>query len=241
MTPFASWRRQHAGHHNTWNNIDRRESGIDIYSSCLTVAEYRAKGPLDRALYRASRHPLFANLLLPPFIFTLLYRFPFDIPKSWSRERRAVHVTTVGLVVVLAGLCWMLGYQQVAAVQLSGLAFAAIVGTCMFSVQHRGVRTHWFRERAWNRTDAALEGTTYLELPAVLHWFTGNIGFHHIHHLNPAVPNYRLKECHEQIASLREMPTMSLLGAFHSIQLALWDEKQRRMVSFGAAARDATA
>src|SRR5690606_12717199 len=110
MTPFQMWRRQHAQHHAVWNNLDRRDSGLDIYSSCLTVAEYRRLSPRARRNYRLVRHPLVANLLLPPIVFILLYRLPFDAPKDWRRERRAVHLTNAALAAIFVGLGLAFGF-----------------------------------------------------------------------------------------------------------------------------------
>jgi omega-6 fatty acid desaturase (delta-12 desaturase) len=239
LTPYASWRRQHAGHHGVWNDLDRRQSGADIYSSCLTVAEYRALSQRQRWWYRTTRHPLVDNLLLPPLIFILLYRLPFDMPKSWRRERRMVHLTTLGLVAVLGGLGLALGYERVAAVQLPVFVLAAIIGVWLFSVQHRGERTRWSRHEAWDPTSAALQSSTYLRLPAVLQWFTGNIGFHHVHHLNPRVPNYRLQECHERIAALCDVSMCSIWDGLRALGFVLWDEDRDKMVTFREAAREA--
>jgi len=237
LTPYPSWRRQHAGHHGVWNDLDRRYSGADIYSSCLTVEEYRALSPGQRWRQRALRHPLVSNLLLPPLVFTLLYRFPFDMPKSWRRERRAVHLTTLAVVVLLAGLGLLLGYERVAAVQLPVLVLAAIVGVWLFSVQHRGKKVQWRRHGDWDAVTAALQSSTYLRLPPVLQWFTGSIGFHHVHHLNARVPNYRLQECHEQIPALREVPVVSFREGLRAWRFVLWDEVRDRMVSFREADR----
>ncbi len=231
LTPYASWRRQHAGHHGVWNDLDRRQSGADIYSSCLTVAEYRALSPGRRWWYRATRHPLIANLLLPPFIFLLLYRVPFDMPKSWRRERLLVHLTSLSIIAILGGLGLAFGYDRVAAIQLPVLIVAAIIGVWLFSVQHRGEQTRWSRHDAWDPTSAALRSSTYLRLPAVLRWFTGNIGYHHVHHLNPRVPNYRLQECHERIAALCNVPACSFLDGIRALRFVLWDEGRGRMVT----------
>jgi omega-6 fatty acid desaturase (delta-12 desaturase) len=239
LTPYASWRRQHAGHHGVWNDLDRRQSGADIYSSCLTVAEYRALSPRRRRWYRTTRHPFVANLLLPPLIFTLLYRLPFDMPKSWRLERRMVHLTTLALVVALGGLGLALGYERVAAVQLPVMVLAAIIGVWLFSVQHRGEKTRWSRHDAWDPTSAALQSSTYLRLPAALHWFTGNIGFHHVHHLNPRVPNYRLQECHERIATHCDVPILSFREGLRALRFVLWDEDRDRMATVRDAARGA--
>ncbi|MEO3431354.1 fatty acid desaturase [Pelagibius sp. CAU 1746] len=240
LTPYASWRRQHAGHHGVWNDLDRRQSGADIYSSCLTVAEYRALSPGRRWWYRTIRHPLISNFLLPPFIFLLLYRVPFDMPKSWRRERLMVHLTSLSLVVVLGGLGLALGYDRVAAIQLPVLIVAAIVGVWLFSVQHRGEQIRWNRHDAWDPVSAALRSSTYLRLPAILRWFTGNIGYHHVHHLNPRVPNYRLRECHERIAALCNVPACSFLDGVRALRFVLWDERRGRMVTFREASSSET-
>jgi len=232
LTPYASWRRQHAGHHGVWNDLDRRQSGADIYSTCLTVAEYQALNSRARWWYRTTRHPLVANVLLPPLIFTLLYRLPFDMPKSWWQERRVVHLTNVALLAALGGLGLLLGYERLIAVQLPVLVLAAIIGVWLFSVQHRGERMRWLRHDAWDPISAALRSSTYLRLPAVLQWFTGNIGFHHVHHLNPRVPNYRLQECHERIATLCDVPMMSFREGLRAVRYVLWDEGRDRMVTF---------
>jgi omega-6 fatty acid desaturase (delta-12 desaturase) len=239
LAPYASWRRQHAGHHGIWNDLDRRQSGADIYSSCLTVAEYRALKPAERWCYRTTRHPLVANLVLPPLVFLVLYRFPFDMPPEWRRERLAVLLTNLALVALIAAAGLVLGFGRVAQVQLPVMVLASIAGVWLFSVQHRAENTRWLRHGTWSATAAALEGSTCLRLPAVLQWFTGNIGFHHVHHLNPRVPNYRLQECHERIAALREVPTLSLREGLRAWRFALWDEERGRMATFRDAAREA--
>jgi omega-6 fatty acid desaturase (delta-12 desaturase) len=236
LAPYASWSRQHAGHHGVWNNLDRRQSGADIYSFCLTVAEYRALGPWSRRWYRLTRHPIVANVLLPPLIFMLLYRLPFDMPRSWRRERSAVHLTNLTLVCLLGGLGALVGFGRLAAVQVPVMVVASIIGVWLFSVQHRGESTRWLRRSDWNSTAAALDGSTCLRLPAVLQWFTGNIGFHHIHHLNPRVPNYRLEECHRANADLLRVPSLSFWGGLRALRFVLWDEDRGRMVTDAAVA-----
>ncbi len=231
LTPYANWRRQHAGHHGIWNDLDRRDNGVDIYSSCLTVQEYRALPPRQRWLYQLTRHPVVANLLLPPVVFLGLYRIPFDAPKDWQRERRAVYVTDAALLALIAGLGGTLGFGAVAAVQLPVMILAAIVGVWLFSVQHRFEDAWWARHDRWHSADAAMHGSSFLNLPPVLRWFTGNIGFHHVHHLNPRVPNYRLQACHERIAPLVTVPELSLWQGLRATRCVLFDEAEARMVS----------
>jgi omega-6 fatty acid desaturase (delta-12 desaturase) len=232
LAPYASWSRQHAGHHAIWNDLDRRQTGADIYSSCLTVAEYRALSPLRRLWYRTTRHPLVANILLPPLVFLCLYRMPFDAPRKWRHERRAVHITNVALVAMFGGLGLLFGFGEVAIVQVPIMVFASIIGVWLFSVQHRGKTTQWARHDDWDAISASLQGSTYLRLPAVLQWFTGNIGYHHVHHLSPRIPNYQLQECHESIPALRDVPTLSFRDGLRAVQFVLWDEERSRMVTF---------
>jgi acyl-lipid omega-6 desaturase (Delta-12 desaturase) len=231
-TPYANWRRQHAQHHGMWNNLDRRQSGADIYSSCLTVQEYHALPPWRRRLYRLGRHPLVANLLLPPLIFMLLYRVPFDTPAAWSRERHSVWATNLAILLLFIVGSMLLGLRQMLLVQIPVMVAASIIGVWLFSIQHRFERALWVRQSGWNATTASLEGASFLRLPKVLQWFTGNIGFHHIHHLNPRVPNYRLQECHKTVPGLASVPTLSLIDGIRALHLALWDEERGKMVRF---------
>jgi omega-6 fatty acid desaturase (delta-12 desaturase) len=233
LTPYAFWRRQHARHHGSWNNLDRRAaSGLDIYSSCMTVAEYARLGRWRRRLYRLSRHPVVLHLVLPPAVFLLLYRIPFDAAKGWRRERRAVYVTNLALACLFAGLGLAIGFGRVLAVQLPIMVVASIIGVWLFSVQHRFEHTLWVHNANWSFTEAALCGSSYLRLPRILQWFTGNIGFHHIHHLNPRIPNYRLEDCHGMIRGMEAAPILTLRAAITTLRYALWDENLRRMVSF---------
>ncbi|WP_299437069.1 fatty acid desaturase [uncultured Rhodospira sp.] len=231
LAPYRSWRRQHAGHHGVWNDLDRRDRGADIYSSCLTVTEYRALSPWGRVWYRATRHPIVANILIPPLVFLILYRLPFDTPREWRQERRAVFVTNLALVAMVGGLGLLLGFGTVAAVQLPVMISAAIIGVFLFSVQHRGDTVDWMRHAEWDSIAASLQSSTYLRLPAALQWFTGNIGFHHVHHLNPRIPNYRLQACHEAIPALRGVVPVSLQDGFRAVRSVLWDEDRGSMVT----------
>lgn len=235
LTPYANWRRQHALHHANWNNLDRRESGADIYSTCLTTAEYRALPLGKRLVYRLVRHPLIALVLLPPLVFLAVYRVPFDTPPSWRRERLSVHFTNLALVALFTTMGLTLGFGAVALVQLPIMVVAAIIGVWLFSVQHRFDGTAWFRRATWSAQAASLQGTSYLRLPGLLRWFTGNIGYHHVHHLNARIPNYRLAACHDANAALRDVPTLGLGAALRSSACWLWDEEQGRMVTFAAA------
>ena len=236
LTPYAFWRRQHARHHGSWNNLDRRAaSGLDIYSSCMTVAEYRALRRWRRGIVRLTNHPIVANLLLPPVLFILLYRTPFDAAKGWRRERYALYLTNIALAGLIGGLGTVLGYDRVVAVQLPIMIVASIAGVWLFSVQHRFEHTLWASETSWDFTVAALRSTSHLHLPRILQWFTGNIGFHHVHHVNPRIPNYRLEECHNANLVFQSVPKLTLHAALRGLRHKLWDGELKRLVSFRSA------
>lgn len=232
LAPYAHWRRQHAGHHANWNNLDRRESGADIYSACLTVAEYRALTPRQQFFYRLWRHPAMANVLFPPLVFLLLYRTPFDTPKTWTRERRSVWTTNLAILAVFLALGLTLGFVHVLMVQLPIVFVTTVTGVWLFSVQHRFEDARWLRKDDWNFAEAALTGSSYLVLPGLLQWITGNIGFHHIHHLSQRIPNYRLAACHYSNPQLYPERPLSLARALSAGRLTLWDESLRRLVRF---------
>jgi omega-6 fatty acid desaturase (delta-12 desaturase) len=235
FTPYANWARQHAAHHANWNNLDRRSAGSDIYSACLTVREYLALTPGRRFLYRLPRHPLIANILLPPLVFLLLYRVPFDTPRDWVRERWSVHLTNAALAVLFGTLVVLIGWREVLLVHLPVMVVASILGVWLFSLQHRFETSRWLNHGDWSFVEAALEGSSYFQLPKVLHWLTGNIGFHHVHHLNPRVPNYRLSACHDAVQALRPVRSLSLWGGLRAPLLTLWDEQRGRLVRFADA------
>jgi omega-6 fatty acid desaturase (delta-12 desaturase) len=235
LTPYSHWRRHHNVHHGHWNNLDRRELGLDLYATCLTVAEYQALSLWGRFSYRAVRHPILAHVLLPPLVFLFLYRIPFETPKSWSRERRSVYGTNLAVAALLATLMLALGVREVLLVQVPVIALTSMMGVGLFSLQHRFDGTLWTRQNAWDVVPASLEGSSYFKLPRLLQWFTGNIGFHHVHHLSPRVPNYRLEACHNAIPALKAVKSLSWRESLRAIRLTLWDEAHGRMISFAEA------
>lgn len=231
LTPYSMWRRQHAGHHAHWNDLDSRLSGIDIYSTCLTVNEYRALPTWRRALWRTMLHPAVSLLLLPPLVFFIIFRLPFDTPPSWTHERWAVQGTNLALLCMFAALGVCLGFRDVLLVQLPTSTIASIIGVWLFSLQHRFERSLWARHDAWTPLAASIQGSSYLHLPRVLQWFTGNIGFHHIHHLDPRIPNYRLEACHHAHPVFARATILTVRrGALLSSLYCLWDEESKIMV-----------
>lgn len=236
LTPFTNWARQHSLHHGNWCNLDRRK-GADIYSACLTVREYLGLSPRQRLLHRLPRHPLVANLLLPPLVFLFLYRVPFDAPRRWVRERRSVYLTNVALLALFATLMLLFGWQRVLVIHLPVMIVASIAGVWLFSLQHRFETARWTGRDNWDAANASMEGSSWLRLPRVLQWLTGNIGFHHVHHLNPRVPNYRLGAAHDALQTVWKIEPLSLRSGLRAPWLTLWDEAGERLVSFRDAAR----
>lgn len=233
ITPFAYWRRLHARHHGNWNNLDGRGIPADFFSDCITVSEYTAMSRTKKRLYRLSHHPLLVHFLLPPIIFILLYRLPFDTPPSCRRERVSVYALNAAIVGIFATLVMVFGVTSVVLVQLPAIVLAAIIGIWLFSVQHRFEDAQWVRKEDWNFVQASLCGTSYLSLPSVLRWFSGNIGLHHVHHLRPGIPNYRLQACHNECPAVTAAVTvLTLREALKAPVYALWDENLSCMVPF---------
>ena len=237
FTPYLNWGRQHRQHHASWNNLDRSDGGSDIYSSCLTVSAYLALPTGRRRLHRLVRHPLVANVLLPPLVFLLLYRVPFDTPRAWRNERRSVHLTNVALVLLFGALVALFGWRDVLLVHGPVIAVASILGVWLFTLQHRFDGARWSGRGDWRFVDAALDGSSWFDLPRALRWLTGNIGFHHVHHLDQHVPNYRLADAHAAVQDLRPVPRLGLRAGLGAPRLALWDETAGRLVSFRDARR----
>ncbi|WP_325356328.1 fatty acid desaturase [Acidisoma sp.] len=235
LTPFAWWRRVHARHHVTYNNLDLRGCPADFYTDCLTLAEYEELSRFKRRVYRFSHHPVLIHLLQPPLVFLLLQRLPFDTPASFAAERRSVYGLNLGLLVMFGTLIHFFGLKTVLLVHLPALLLASIIGIWLFSVQHRFEASQWFPKADWTQASAALHGTSYLKLPRLLRWFSADIGTHHVHHLRPSIPNYRLHECHEACQqTMAAVTTLTITEALKTPSFALWDENRRRMVPFPA-------
>jgi omega-6 fatty acid desaturase (delta-12 desaturase) len=232
LTPYYYWRKTHAIHHATTGNLTERGLS-DIYT--MTVKEYLQQPLWRRIAYRLYRHPLIMFVFTPSFLFLVLYRFYHPNSKSWKRERASVLETDLAILAVVIALGLTLGFKPFLLVQLPIIILAATFGTWLFFVQHQFEDTYWAKEGEWDYTQAALHGSSYYKLPRVLQWFTGNIGFHHIHHLSPRIPNYLLQKCHEENPVLQQVVVLTLWSSIKTIFLSLWDEDQGRLVSFRSA------
>jgi omega-6 fatty acid desaturase (delta-12 desaturase) len=229
-TPFQSWRHAHAVHHATAGDLDRRGTG-DVHT--LTVAEYRASSWRARLAYRLFRNPLVMFGLGPTYAMVLQPRLV--LRSARPRSRRSVIATDIALAAVVGGLCWLVGWREFLLVQAPPLLLAGAAGVWLFYVQHQFEDTYWQSAGDWSYADAALRGSSYLRLPRVLQFFSGNIGLHHVHHLSAKVPNYNLQRAHDQNPIFHEVPTLSLWDGLRAVRLKLWDERRRRLVTFAEA------
>jgi acyl-lipid omega-6 desaturase (Delta-12 desaturase) len=237
-SPFLRWRHDHAIHHATSGDLDRRGGG-DIRT--LTVAEYQALSPRSRLAYRIFRHPLVMFGIGP--IVALLVGPRIVARDARPRMRRSVIGTNIALALLIAALCWLMGWSSFLLVQAPTIMLAGSAGIWLFYVQHQFEDAYWQTTDGWSYADAALRGSSYLKLPKILQFFSGNIGLHHVHHLNARIPNYNLQRAHDENPIFHEVPTLTLRDGLRSVRLKLWDEERRGMVSFaqarvGAAARE---
>jgi omega-6 fatty acid desaturase (delta-12 desaturase) len=231
--PFHSWRYEHAVHHATAGDLDNRGMG-DV--DTLTVAEYRGLSPLGRLGYRLMRNP-FVLLVLGPMWALLLE--PRLVP-GWARRRfwHKIIATDVALVAMIAVLGVLFGWVNVLLIQLPPAMLAGAAGVWLFYVQHQFEGVYWQRNDQWSYAESALQGSSHLKLPKILQFFTGNIGLHHVHHLNPRIPNYNLQRAHDENDVFHEVPTLSLWDGIRTLRLKLYDEERGRLVGFSAARSD---
>ncbi len=229
LTPYHYWRKTHAIHHAHSGDLDLRTFG-DI--STKTVEEYEAMSRLQRLGYRIYRNPF---VLFGPgaaFHFLVKHRFPWDIPWRWRREWRSVWWTNAALAGLLLAAWLTTGLDRFLLVQLPVTLFACALGVWLFYVQHQFEEAYWHWHEDWNYYDAGLHGSSFLQLPKPLQWLTANIGLHHVHHLSSRIPNYRLQRCHDENRELWSVKRMTLLDSFKTLNLALWDEARRKLISF---------
>jgi len=227
FTAFHDWRRSHAGHHITVGDLDRRGMG-DI--TTMTVEEYLQAPPLQQLAYRLYRHPLIMFGIGPLYYFLLRNRYPS--PGAKRIDFISVICTDLAIVAILVIAGLTIGFKTYLLVQLPVLIMAATLGVWLFYNQHQFEGVYWSRHEEWDPWRAAMEGASYYRLPRFLQWATGNIGIHHVHHVRPGIPNYRLQECYEAIPELQTVKPLTLYQSLASLRLHLYDEKRRQLVSF---------
>jgi omega-6 fatty acid desaturase (delta-12 desaturase) len=229
LTPYDLWRRTHAIHHATSGNLDRRGFG-DV--DTLTVREYLGLSRWGRLRYRLYRHPAIMFGVGPAYLFFLRHRLPIGLMRGGWRPWLSTMATNAAIAVVVATLMWVVGIGPFLLVHLPIMLLAAAAGVWLFYVQHQFEDTLWATERNWNLHEAALHGSSYYDLPGILRWFTANIGVHHVHHLCSRIPYYRLSRVLRDHPELGKVGRLTLVQSFRCVRLVLWDETQRRLVSF---------
>lgn len=229
FTPYDYWRRTHAIHHASAGNLDRRGVG-DV--DTLTVREYRALSRWRRMRYWLYRHPVVMFGLGPAWLFVAQYRLPCGLMRSGLQPWVSTIATNLGIAVPFAVMIWLVGTSTFFLVQVPITLMAASAGVWLFYIQHQFEETHWSEENDWDFQHAALTGSSHYDLPPLLRWFSGNIGIHHVHHLAPKIPFYRLSEVLKEHPELRNVSRLTLRKSLGCVKLVLWDENTRRLVSF---------
>lgn len=227
FTPYYHWRHNHAKHHATSGDLDRRGVG-DVWT--MTVKEYQAASFGERFKYRFYRNPFVLFVFGPVISFVILQRLPFEGENLRPRERNSVYWTDLALLGIVIVASLTIGFWQYVLVQLPIIWIAASVGVWLFYVQHQYEGVYWERHEDWDYATAAIFGSSFYKLPKVLQWFTGNIGFHHIHHLSPRIPNYHLESCHDEAPIFQEVEPVTLQNSYKSLAFRLWDEEGQRLV-----------
>jgi acyl-lipid omega-6 desaturase (Delta-12 desaturase) len=227
FTPYLSWSHEHYIHHETAGNLDKRNVG-DVWT--LTVDEYRESSWWNKTMYRFYRNPVTMFGVGAFLVFVILNRFT---RKTMTKKAKlGVYATNVGLFLLASGMSLLIGFKAFILIQLLIISVAGIMGFWLFYVQHQFNPNYWKRKDDWDYKRMALEGSSYYKLPRILRYFSGNIGFHHIHHLSPMIPNYNLARCHRENALFNEIKPLTFLASFKTLTYRLWDEKANEMISF---------
>jgi omega-6 fatty acid desaturase (delta-12 desaturase) len=227
FTPFYHWRWEHSIHHSSSGDLDRRGTG-DVWT--LTVQEYLESSRWRRFAYRLARNPIVLFVIAPIVLFVFMQRVPkFRAP---TKERYSVYWTNLAIGSIAAGLILIFGLKAYLIIQLTILMVAGSAGVWLFYVQHQFEGVYWERAAEWDYATAALKGSSFYKLPKVLQWFSGNIGYHHIHHLSPRIPNYHLEKCHQAEPLFQTVKPVTLFSSMKSFTFRLWDERRRKLVGY---------
>ncbi|MDB5082327.1 MAG: Fatty acid desaturase [Chloroflexi bacterium] len=244
FTAYYHWRHFHALHHATVGDLGRRVEGellpmtIKKYALnngdvlTLTLNEYQNLSGWEKLIYRFYRHPVLLFVVAPLLLFMVLHRFANS--RASRRERYSVYLTNLAILAMLLALVFTIGLVPLLLVTLPMVILSSTAGVWLFYIQHQFEDTYWEKGKQWNFVVAALKGSSYYKLPLVLQWFTGNIGFHHIHHLNPRIPNYNLQKCHDANPLFQQTDAIGIKVGLRSIFLSLWDEEEKKMIGFSS-------
>ncbi|MGJ8639342.1 MAG: fatty acid desaturase [Opitutaceae bacterium] len=228
LTPYRHWRWQHAVHHGCSGNLDERGIG-DVWT--MTVAEYKASPWYTRLQYRFMRNPIVLFGLIPLGLFWVYQRFSYK--KASKADKLSVYRMNAAIAVYAAGMIALFGFWNFLWIQMVVTGVSGGLGVWLFYVQHQFEDTYWSESDNWDYTLSAMQGSSFYKLPKWMNWFSGNIGYHHIHHLSSRIANYNLKECHEAEAYFQQVPELSLRESLKSLHLRLWDEERQKLIGFG--------
>lgn len=234
LFPYEKWKREHAIHHASSSNLDKRGIG-DIW--VMTIEEYKAASKWQKAAYRFYRNPLVMFGLGP--LYLILINGRINRKDARKRERNNTYLTNLLILVVYAAVAFLVGWEKFLLIQGTIMFIAASLGIWLFYIQHTFEDSYFEEESEWDYVKAAVEGSSYYKLPRLLQWLTGNIGFHHVHHLSPRVPNYSLETAHELNAPLQKATTITLGMSLASLKYRLYDPEHKTFVTFREAARQA--
>ncbi len=227
FTPYYHWRWEHSLHHASSGDLDRRGTG-DVWT--MTVQEYLESSRWKRFAYRLARNPVVLFGIAPFYLFIIRNRFPKR--SANRRERSSVYWMNLAILGMAGAMTFLFGLKAYLIIQLTALMVAGSAGIWLFYVQHQFEGVYWERRDEWDYAAAALQGSSYYKLPRVLQWFSGNIGFHHIHHLSPRIPNYNLEKCHKADPLFQSVKAVTLFSSLKSLRFRLWDEQERRLVGY---------
>ncbi len=228
LTPYKQWRRDHAIHHATSGDLEHRGHG-DV--TTLTVNEYLALSRWERFRYRVYRNPI-VLFGIGPIVLAVKQRLPTPGETTGRKEKWSVWLTNLAIVVLVVLFSLLIGFWSVVMIYAPVFMISGAIGIWLFYVQHQFEDTYWDRRPEWEYPVAALHGSSYFKLPAVLQWFTGNIGLHHVHHLSPLIPNYKLQDCHEENPVFQQVTTLTLWASLKTLSLKLWDEEKRKLIGW---------
>ena len=227
FTPYGHWTWQHAVHHQTSGDLDRRGEG-DIWT--LTVNEYLQSSPMRRFLYRVLRNPIILFVVAPLIMFFGYQRL--CSPHAKGKDRKSVYLMNFALACMVGGMMWLLGWKQYLMIQVPITMVAGMAGIWMFYVQHQFEDVYWEHREEWDYTTAAIEGSSFYKLPKILQWCTGNIGFHHVHHLSSRIPNYYLEACHNSHPMFYSVKPITFLSSLKCMHLRLFDEETKQLIGY---------
>lgn len=227
LFPYRQWQHDHSVHHATSSNLDKRGTG-DIWM--LTVEEYMESSLLTKIKYRLYRNPFVMFVLGPIYKFLIQNRF--NRKGARKKERISTYITNIAIVGLVVFFCLTLGWQSFLIVQGTIFMISGASGIWLFYVQHTFEDSYFEEDEHWEYVKAAVEGSSFYKLPKLLQWLTGNIGYHHVHHLSPRIPNYKLEEAHVNTPPLQNVPTVTLSTSIESLKYHLWDEDKKNFIGF---------